>query len=634
MFIYSRLQGQINSIQPKTITIDIFDTLLLRRNRAEQWHFWRFSKVAAKTLQNNSISCSALLYFSLRNYYNQVLRTVNLDLGYDYEASLDSINEAIIKEVSRRRGKKLTLAYRKDLCKKLAQAEIKFEKEHLFVNKKLVSVLENNKVPVFFVTDMYFDSQQIRQLLKVFGIQYRGISSADHLHGKSSGRSFARLGEKFSSVRLTTNLHIGDHRQADIAVPERLGMHVFWLNLPLHRLRLLITKYFFGLVVKGISANATRKEYNKITKPLFAQKKTASTIGSMFAPAIIYYTHYLGSISTTKKAKVAFVSSESYTLSNFYTQLGFRNYVGLPKFSRSRLIRSYCYLQHRNGSRYMSLLPMIKKVQRRKTTFDALTTLGAVSQNYQYQLTGKKAFAEYLDKNDQTITRELKKVYTQTVHEFARAAKSKDLSKIILADVGWNSTIQILLNDILLDNNYRNVLSGIYLGQTGGNVFNPTIRTNSQGLLFNNLTGTNKYLYQPEVWESFLNTDNAGHPTREQILASITESIAFYQISNLSPQDYYLASKKNLIKILASPNRWIIQIFARLQFDYGTGNETPVPLVDTSHSPLFAYRLLLRDRARFKQFYHDNGWKWGAASWYHFRLLYRLWRRKTKKPSF
>ncbi len=634
MFIYTRLEKHIQQSQPKTITVDVFDTVLMRRNRAEQWHFWQFSKKAASTLQKSNISCSPLLYFSLRNYYNQVLRRANLDQGYDHEASLDSVNAAIIAELSRRKKTKLTPTKQKDLCKKLTQAEIQFEHEHLFVNKNLIKTLKHSGLPIYFLTDMYFESGQIQQLLKMFGLTYKGVSSADHLHGKSSGRSFARLCDKFPTVQVATNLHIGDHRQADIAVPEGMGMMVFWLNLPFHRLRLLITKYFFGLLVRIISTSAIRKEYKKITRRLFAQRKTASTIGSIFAPAIIYYTHYLASISSARQAKVAFISSESYTLSNFYRQLGFRNYALLPTFNRTRLIRAYCYLQHKNGSSYLSLLPMIKKVQRRKTNYDALTTLGALTNNNQYHLVGKKAFSEYLEKNDHQITKELKKVYTQTVREFSKVAKIKDLNKVILADVGWNSTIQILLNEILKINNYKNTLSGIYLGQTGSNVFDPAISADSRGILFNNLEGTNKYLYQPEVWESFLNTDNVSHPTREQILESASECIKVYQRSNLSPLDYYLASKKNLIGTLASPRRWLIAIFARLQFDYGTGNERPVPLVDTTRSPLFIYRLLLRDRAQFKQFYHDNGWKWGAATWYHFRLLYRLWRKKTKKPSF
>lgn len=635
MFIYTRLQEHIKQSQPKTITIDIFDTLLMRRNRAEQWHFWQFSKQATGVLQKNKIDCSALLYFSLRNYYNQVLRKANLDLGYDHEASLDSVNAAIITELIDRKKIKLTPAKQKDLCKKLAQAEIQFEHEHLFVNKRLIATLKHSKLPVYFLTDMYLESGQIRQLLNKFGLDYNGVSSADHLHGKSSGRSFARLCDKFPTVQVATNLHIGDHRQADIAVPEGMGMVVFWLNLPFHRLRLLITKYFFGLLVKVITTSAIRKEYNKITRPLFAQKKTASTIGSIFAPAIIYYTHYLGSFSRAKSAKVMFVSSESYTLSKFYTLLGFRNVSTLPKFSRTRLIRSYCYLQHRNGISYSSLLPMIKKVQRRKTNYDALTTLGAVAlDNHHYHLAGKKAFAEYLEKNDRLLTKELQKVYAQTLREFRLAARTKNLSKIILADVGWNSTIQILLGEVLAANNYTNKLSGLYMGLTGGNVFNSAINVPSQGVLFGSLTGVDKYLYQPEVWESFLNTDNVSHPVREEIINSISQSVACYRVSNLSPYDYYRASHKQLLRTLASPSSWVIKTFAKLKFDYGTGNEVPVALVDTSHSALFAYRLLLRDRARFKRFYHDQAWKWGAASWYHFRLLYRLWRIKTKKPSF
>ncbi len=635
MFIYSSLSKQINQIQPKTITVDIFDTLLMRRNRAEQWHFWQFSKQAALILKKNKVNCSPLLYFSLRNYYNRVLRSANLEKGNDYEASINSVNYTIITDVSNRNKKKVSKRDIADLCKKLAQGEIEFEYEHLFLNKKLFKTLVNTKAKIYFVTDMYFESNQIQQLLKKFGIPFQGISSADYLQGKSSGRSFIHLIEKFPQIKIHTNLHIGDHRQADIAIPERMGIHVFWLNLPAHRLKLLITKYIFGLYVKSISFLHMRREYKKLVHNMNLPKSSPELIGSIFAPAIIYYSHFLGSISNAKKSKVLFVSSESYALSNIYAQLGFHNYALLPHFSRTKLIQSYCYLQYTKGVSYEFLLPMIKKVQRRKTNYDALITLGALSEHdNSYHLAGKRAFSEYLAKNNTLLTKNLKKTYQQTLKDFKQATKSKDVNFVTLADVGWNSTIQILLSEILKLNSYTGQLSGLYIGQTGSNIFNSAIPTLSKGLLFNSLKGTDKYLYQPEVWESFLNTDNASHPVREQILSGISDSIPHFLSSDLSAHDYYRYSRSQLINTLASPKRWTIQIFAKLEFDYGTGNELPVPMVNTSHSSLYAYRLLLRDRAGFKRFYHDQGWKWGAARWYHFRLLYRLWRHKTKKPSF
>jgi FMN phosphatase YigB (HAD superfamily) len=633
MFVYKKLAKKIDIIEPKTITVDVFDTLLLRKNRAEQWNFWQFSKKASKVLKAENISCSPLLYFSLRNYYNLVLRQSSLKMGNDNEASLDDVNCEIITELTRRKNK-ITKHNIADLCKKLMQAEIDFEAIRLKPNYKLIKILTNSKLPIYFVTDMYLTSSQIAELLQNLGIELtvNGISSADYMLGKSSGRSFGKLTQKYPNIKIQDNLHIGDHKHADITIPSRLGSNVFWLNLPLHRIRLLLSKYLYGFVAKLFSMLQMRHNYSTVSTKLPSE---AQNIGTIFGPAIIYYCHYLSSFANAGNITPILVSSESTSLAQITSKLGLHRPATLPDFGRKLLLQSYCYAQHKQGVSYYSLLKTVQKVQRRKSNFEALITLGLVEPgSNQFNLLGKNAYGEFLEANDKKFTLKLKNSHQKILVEFKKAAKTKNLSKIIIGDVGWNNTIQILLGEVLKDSGYSGELNGLYLGLTGTNVFSPHINTNSRGIIFNNLKGTSAYLYQPEVWESFLNNDNIGNTTREQILKGVDISIKNYQQSQLSPLDYYDQSHNKLLKTLAAPTKRTIKVFANLKFDYGTGDEAPVPMVDISHQKLFVYRLLARDRARFKQFYHDNGWKWGAANWYHFKLIYRLWRKKTRKPSF
>src|SRR5947207_803348 len=116
MFTYWRLRRHITNTTPKTITIDVFDTLLLRHYKCEQWHFWQFSKPASRVLQKNKIPFSPLLYFSLRNYINRLLRSANATLGYGYEASLDNINAEIIAEIARRNQQKIPAGTITTIC--------------------------------------------------------------------------------------------------------------------------------------------------------------------------------------------------------------------------------------------------------------------------------------------------------------------------------------------------------------------------------------------------------------------------------------------------------------------------------------------------------------------------------------
>lgn len=645
MFTYWRLRHHITSTKPKTITIDVFDTLLLRHYKCEQWHFWQFSKSASQVLRKNKLQCSPLLYFSLRNYYNHLLRRTNATLGYGYEASLDSVNAEIIAEIARRKQQKISPDTITTICETLIQKELDFECKRLSVNTKLVKILSGTKLPIYFLTDMYFGSAQIVELFQKLGVNLtvNGVSSADHLVGKGGGQSFAKLKAKYPNIRFRANLHIGDHKHSDVRVPRSLGMEVFWLHLAWHQVELTITKYALGFAVKIIARRRMRQNYAQtkmqITHLLKAQnthqRHRAKALGRVFGPAIVFYCHYFNMTAVTTNKTPLFVSSEAIALAHFSTLLGFKKPVTLQKFGRKLLLQAYCYQQRQAGVDYQSILVMVKKVQRRKSTYDALITLGIVDPlDNAYHLLGKKAFLEYLTKNQAKFSPQLKKSYTTVIRELRKATKGNNLATSLIGDVGWNTTIQILLSEVVKNAGFRNELSGIYLGLTGTNVFNGSIRTNSQGLIFHSLKGTSAYLYQPEVWESFLNTDNLGNSTRQAILQGIKTSCMEYQRSDLSPQDYYQQSRNLLIKVLAAPTKKIIQVFAGLQFDYGTGNEKPVPMVDITHSPIYVYRLLLRDRNQFKRFYHDQAWKWGAASWYHFRLLYRLWRLKTKKPSF
>lgn len=643
MYVYRRLESQILIEKPKTITVDVFDTILLRKNKSEKWHFWKYSKLASQILKDNQLVCTPLTYFSMRNYYTQLLRSANLERGKEYEVSLDSLNEKIIVKLLKLNSTKLSKNEIKNLCTSLAESELLYECNELKLNKQLIELLTNTKQAKYFITDMYFSSEQIVRLLELLNVKLTsdGISSADHLAGKSNGKSFIYLQQKFPNIKSRSNLHIGDHKHADIVAAKDLGMMTFWLNLPFHRLRLLLSKYTYGVWLKLHFTLSLKKANSSFKKDVKSGLKStnlerrAKSIGKLFGMGIIYYCDYFSNVAVISKKQPIFVSSESVVLNDICKQLGYSGHKILPKLGRKKLLQCYVYLQHRNGISYWECMNLVTKVQRRKSIFDALITLEITdSKDKTFHLMGKNAYKEYLENKSSKIDQKLKKVFVSTLKQIKHAGIHRDLSKVLIGDVGWNNTIQILLSEILKNTGGSGELSGLYMGVTGTNVFSNNITTKSSGVLFDSLEGTSIYLYQPEVWESFLNTDNIVSPIRKLILDGIAESVEYINASELSPADMYLVNRNLLIKLLANPNKKIIQIFSQLKFDYGTGIDTLVPMVNINYPKYFAYRLLLRDRPRFKQFYYNNGWKWGAASWYHFRLIYRLWRKIKRKPSF
>ncbi|MBA3679195.1 HAD family hydrolase [Candidatus Saccharibacteria bacterium] len=646
------LQKKLEKLQPKSLTVDIFDTILLRTWAPEQWRFFILAKAMQTEFARANIPVTRYFIYTHRNEFTRLLRDTNIQAGHDHETTHTKIFKLIIGEVVRRSSVKLSKKQVEILLKCLTQIELKFEISQLKPNKSLLKALKAlpKKTKVYFVSDMYLETPQLKKLLKAHSIDIfsDGISSADHLHGKSSGRSFERLQDKHLQIDFSTNLHIGDNRISDATNPKRLGMQTFWLYLPLHRSKLFIGKYLFKIMLKlrvrqiyseqqdRFSEKLEELEYQEGTN---AQASTleAQGIGWIFAPAVIYYLHSLGLTSNLKESVPIFVTGESEVFSDLYNQLGFGTAKTLPSLNRTSLIRAYVAILDKKNVQLETMLPFVKKILRRKNKLNALATLGIAKpgSNYYFLLGKKSQSTSALKEIDLTAARKLWQTELKNTLKQWQKVTNKKSQSYIITDIGWNDTVQILLSEILAESNVASQLSGVYLGRTGTNIFDQRIITASEGVIFNSLNDDNAlYLYQPEVWESFLNRDNKNNPTRKHILDGIKACIEYFNRSGLTAEEFYFQNEQKLIEELQFPSKHMISTLAKLDFDYGTQDEPICPMINTHSSTLKVWKMLLLDRNAFKSFYFHQGWKWGAATYYHFRLPYRLWRFKTKKPSF
>jgi hypothetical protein len=496
---------------------------------------------------------------------------------------------------------------------------------------------------------MYLESQQINILLQKLNIKVfdGGISSADTLYGKSSGRAFLELAKKYKKIDLTQSLHIGDQHRSDVRVPIQFGLQTIWYWAPIHILNLFINKIIYKIYFKSIQISQNRNlksQQSTILNTHFCNgpmntKKEAQYIGWLFAPAIIYYLHHLATSSTISNSQVIFITGESKQFGEFYKKLGFNDYSTLEQFNRTKLIRAYSSILYSKKVDLSSIIGFAKKILRRKSTLRALATLGVTKQlSHQFMIVGKHALkTERLNKLNTIEAEKLwHRDYNEVLNSWNKTTSKNKNNLTVLADIGWNDTIQILLREILTESNIDTTkLSGVYLGQTGTNIFHPDIHINSVGIIFNSLKQKNsKYFYQPEIWESFLNLDNTDNPTRENIINGINQAIGYFNLSPQTADVFWKNNQSKLLKILRHPTKRMIEVMSNLQFDYGTVDEPICPLVNVSARKSLVFKWLIFDKARFKSFYFHQGWKWGAATYYKFRIPYRIWRIKSKKPSF
>ena len=648
MIQYYFLNKLLQQVEPSSITVDIFDTVLLRKWQPEAWRFYSLAKPMSEAINKTGLKSTPYQFYSARQSFSKLLRTASLETGKDHETTHNAIMNAIVEDLARRQKTKLSKAVQLKLVTKLKEIELQYEITQLKPNKPLLKLLnqaKNKSSKIYFVSDMYLETKELNQLLKAKKIKVfsGGISSADTLLGKSSGRSFLELVRKFPSISLISSIHIGDNMRSDFRVPKQIGLKAYYLYLPLHRLYLWLGKYIFGAALKYVSSKTRRHQKSMLSQKMkqqFGSKQMSTAleaqyIGWLFGPAIIHYLHKLGTTSSMQNKQVVFVSSESIIFEQLYKKLGYDDVKILPKLNRSKLIRAYSAILFKKDIKLYSIIPFVKKVLRRKNTRNALAVLNITRpDSNQYNLVGQRGLGESA-LNQIDINANVKQWNIELRSVISEWSKIAGKRQSIIADIGWNDTIQILLGEVLKESGKQADLSGLYLGRTGTNIFHPEIYSVSSGVIFNSLKNkSSKYLYQPAVWESFLNSDNVGNPTRENIILGINQVIDYYRSSDITSQDLWGYNRPTLLRALKRPPRRLIEVLASLSFDYGTSDEPICPLVNTTSSPIKSWRLLLTNRSKFKSFYFHQGWKWGAASYYHFRIPYRMWRYKTKKSSF
>lgn len=114
-----------------------------------------------------------------------------------------------------------------EFTKKVKQCEIDVEKQLIVPRKEMVKLYDTIKKEkeVFFISDMYFPRQILREMLLQCGIRIaedRIIVSCDHKKSKEEGLLWQYYADTIVKGRKA--LHIGDNRKTDGEIPKRYGI--------------------------------------------------------------------------------------------------------------------------------------------------------------------------------------------------------------------------------------------------------------------------------------------------------------------------------------------------------------------------------------------------------------------------
>ncbi|MEM6408710.1 MAG: HAD family hydrolase [Pseudomonadota bacterium] len=222
--IADRLDAAMAASGASVLSLDVFDTLLLRSDRSEAGRFWDMAEAASaeglgagpEDVLLARVQATALCY-----------RTAEKSGLY---------GEAHIRDIYRQMG---VLLARDDAPSVLARVEREVETANLHRNDALAELITRCAARgqrVMLLTDMYLGAEDVARLVTALcggDLPIAALrSSADLHHSKRSGTAFSPAAEALG-VATQEIFHIGDNVESDVAAARAVGCHA--LHFPILR---------------------------------------------------------------------------------------------------------------------------------------------------------------------------------------------------------------------------------------------------------------------------------------------------------------------------------------------------------------------------------------------------------------
>jgi len=227
------------------LSIDIFDTALLRGRRAELARF----RTAAERFHRIVSEMDGDPGFSVDDAFLARIAAARAAYGMNRRrrSGGDPAFAGIAKTVS-------ALLRRPDLTPHYIDSELASEAAEVAPNPLLAALRQRfPKLRTIFLTDTYLEGPQVRRIFsRAQGTRMRPavLSSADGFGSKAAGTLFAHA-ERAFRVEAERALHIGDNLETDYLSPKRRGWHA--LHLPLPEAEIAARRASFEAAARGLN---------------------------------------------------------------------------------------------------------------------------------------------------------------------------------------------------------------------------------------------------------------------------------------------------------------------------------------------------------------------------------------------
>lgn len=660
---FRKLQSLLAEGKVRTITVDVFDTVLLRRLYPEKLQ-WMFHGRSARTLLREylGIDISPYGFTSLRLYVGRVIGAEKRQGGYDAEARLEEIFALMIDMLLTKERRTVAPNKKSTIVAALVREELAIERKFLKPAWSLIRFLrlvrEKHGVKTYFLSDMYLSRSHIQELFQHFGIADvfdGGAASSDLGYSKGSGRMYTRIleGGVIGPFGPTTHAHIGDHLHADVVQAQCIACETIHCRdfhhvcyRPLVRgigcLAYLLYSWCFSIRLRYEFQRALQQRL----RSLGPDSRVLFRLGyEVFGPPLLQYLSYLHTSSLFGGRPIYFLSKEAILLLRLFHVLWGeeegRAYM-LPSLSRSIALRAFAYLALTTTAwrDTKGILRLFWWGQEKEAMRDLLESIGLSADVW-----GLSRFL--LDRSDrEESVRMLATIFDGCSSERARFLQPLEKAcevvknelnvtrflsqrQIIVTDVGWHGSVQILLGEYAALLGWFPRIRGIYLGTVLSSPYGLPRLGNVEGVIFNSLQGKDaSFLFAPALWEQVLSRGK--ERALSFLIEGIEECLHFWKIHvPFAPDRLLHVTREERKRFFSHPSWDEVRLLGPLEHEVGGGLTKPRPLVDMHLQRRWVRRVFFLEPRAFAILYSKQCWQRGFLRWYGLHSFSWLGRCRT-----
>lgn len=220
----NKVKDVLNDGRTKVLSIDIFDTILLRNTKPERLRFYEVSKMHASFLSGGR---GKKRVYSKKDVF--MARVIAHDVAYRLAPWKNGQRDASISLIFKIMLALLGADWDRGVYRNMCQIELDYEKENLLPNTSLIELIKAYKAgggKVFFLSDMYFESKHIDMLLRYFlpaPFWNKIYVSGDHSLTKKARGLFEYFMTE-QNLCPEEIVHMGDNRISDYDAAEAMGI--------------------------------------------------------------------------------------------------------------------------------------------------------------------------------------------------------------------------------------------------------------------------------------------------------------------------------------------------------------------------------------------------------------------------